>query len=88
MKKLFIICLLLGACAGTQPTLPKEVDVPIAVLPNKIQIDPCPALPLDSLKPEADWTTRLHAWAASIEILQGCVDARDKVITEFNQNAK
>lgn len=83
-----LVCLLLiVGCAGIQ-TKPQEVNIPIAALPNKIQIDPCPALPIDSLKPTDDWTVRLHSWSASVDILRGCVDSRDEVINEFNKTTK
>ena len=85
--KLFLIGLVFGivisGCAHAPAT--QIVDIPIPVQAKKIDIPVCPDRPIDSLKPEDSWDTRLKAWNSSLIILRGCWIADETILKSLNK---
>jgi hypothetical protein len=85
MKRLIILCLLLGACAHAPVPATQVIDIPIVIQPRHIDLPSCPELPILALTPDSTWDQRLPAWYASITIQAGCIESRDNIIRELNK---
>jgi hypothetical protein len=76
--------LAVSSCASNCPK-PTIIETPIAIQAKHIDLEPCPLLPIYNLLPTDTFDVRLKAWDATIVLLKGCVDSRDKIIQELNK---
>lgn len=85
MKKLIMICLLIGACAHAPVPTTQIIEVPVPVTPKHIDLKPCPTIPIIGLTPDSDWDSRLKAWNSSVVLQAGCIKSLENVIKEINK---